>query len=278
VLRPSGKSFLPTLIILLITGFSQGRAAGLREFRDSWLLSTGESWLLLGAASAELARIPGRVPLFTLAGGGARLFSIPGLEQTCLQASARTRLRGLDLFLAGEWQQLGRGIFRENRTGFRILAGGFPALGVGVIRREVVLSGETVSDVFDCCFHLDFPFSPVRDTHFRCRLELPLAGSDRQEVRPPRRGFLLLTLIRGGRALVLQVDRRQDGTPVLGLDSFWSLGGGLGIGLRVDPGTGSLGPSLSLRRGKILLRTSHLVHPALGQTHRVSLGLVIPRG
>ena len=278
MLRPSGIPVLPTLIILLITGSSQGRAAGLRESRDSWLLSTGESWLLLGAVSADLTRIPGRASLVTLAGGGGRLFSIPGLEQTCLQVSSRVRFRGRGLFLAGEWQQLGRGIFREERKEFRILAGNFPALGLGVVRRQVMLSGETVSGAFDCCLHLDFPFPPVRGTCFRCRLELPLAGSTRQEVQQSRRGFLLLTLIRGGRALVLQVDRRQDGTPVLGLDSFWCLGGGLGIGLRADPATGSVGPSLSLRRGNLLVRTSHLVHPSLGQTHRVSLGLVFPRG
>ena len=50
-----------------------------------------------------------------------------------------------------------------------------------------------------------------------------------------------------------------------------ALGGAAALAMRWDGASASLGPGCALRLGPLLLRTSHLTHPALGLTHRFEL-------
>jgi hypothetical protein len=72
--------------------------------------------------------------------------------------------------------------------------------------------------------------------------------------------------------VALQVDQKGDGAPVLSLEILGRLSHRVGLGWRVDPDTGSLGGTFTARLGGLWWQTSHLVHPALGVTHRFQLG------
>ena len=76
-----------------------------------------------------------------------------------------------------------------------------------------------------------------------------------------------------GLALAIAIDQAAGGGPLLSLEAAAALAPRLGVGLRADPGTGSCGPVTWWRAGPLLVRTSHVVHPDLGATHRMLLAV-----
>ena len=261
------------LVVLLLRPGAGIQAAGLREFQDSWLISGDESGALLSQKidSLELIIHPGTTMGLDL--GQARLFSLPELEQTNLRAIIQATFLGRRLLLEGDWQQLGTGIFQEDKTWVTVRLGSRPAIGLKISRNRIRLAGEEVAQRIRVKLDLDYLVRMETETILRCRAVLPLDSPESTLDHDSRQDLLTITLLRSRTALAMGLDRRFEGTPVVGFDFFWVLGGGVGFSLRVDPVTSSLGPGIHIRRGPLLLRTSHLVHPDLGQTHRFSISL-----
>ena len=268
---PLQMVFVP--MVALLVGATEVPGAGLREFQDSWLIPTEDTWFLIGKEGDPLASIlsPGRA--VGVGVGRARLFSLPDLDQTWLTAMVRTRLLGRAFLVEGEWQRLGTGLYVENLIGLELRLGNKPGVGLGLARKSVKIGREDASSQARVHLQLDHLVRLAPDTVLRCRLALPLVAAESEWGHDSRREFLKVTVLRAGVALAIQIDRRFDGSPVLGFDFFWGPQGGWGFNLRIDPATGSLGPGFQFRRGILLMQTSHLIHPDLGQTHRFALSL-----
>jgi hypothetical protein len=69
------------------------------------------------------------------------------------------------------------------------------------------------------------------------------------------------------------VDRRASGAPLLQGEVLLRLAPAAALGLRVEAWSGAAGLCTAWRWGQLLLRSSHLVHPDLGTTHRWSVGV-----
>jgi len=62
------------------------------------------------------------------------------------------------------------------------------------------------------------------------------------------------------------------GTPAISLEGALAMGPNLVLGCRYDGATGTVGPIVWVRRGLLIVTSSHLVHPILGVTNRVMIG------
>jgi hypothetical protein len=168
--------------------------------------------------------------------------------------------------LAVHWQRLGQGLFREDRLRLRLELGQWPALcftagtdrlaGAGPCRRAAVSA-----------LGVRFPLASALDL----RLDWPLTSPPPWQGERCQRRWLLLTARASGVAWALGVDRSGAGVPSLQGELCVRLHPAVATGVRSEPATGSLGRVTVWRRGRWLLRSSHVAHPALGLTHRWSL-------
>jgi hypothetical protein len=231
------------------------RAAGSRDLGDAWLVSPADA----GGPGASAWEV-------TVATG--RLFGLAELAQWRLDVSA---VRGG--WRAGlAWERLGGGLLGED--GVRVHAGFGRGWTVGLEggADRLVLAGD----------------DPRLNPALAGRVAGALGATLRLEVwvhlteAPPwygASGLRRLALLSGrhdGWAWAIALDRAGDGRPSLQGDVLTRVVPSVCLGLRVDPWSGALGLSTAWRVPVGWLRTSHLVHPELGTTHRWAL--VITRG
>lgn len=255
-----------------------GLAAGLRDIRDSWLVDPETAWVLLGGCQEGPSALVRPRPSLVLDCGQGRLYSLPELPQ--LEAGLRLRagLGSQLVTLSASWRTLGGEIYRENTLQLAIGLGTRPGIGVGLERTTQNLAGELEPAVSRIFLAAERPFELGQDRILLLRAQLFVNPDPDPEFQPDRLPFLSAAFLGRQAGLAVAVDRRWDGAPVAGLEAFWIAGSGVGVSLRVDAATGALGPGLHVRRGALLLRTSHLTHPVLGQTHRFQLGVVRSHG
>ena len=268
------KRRVRAVAVIFLMLVAQARGAGLREFQDSWLLSPVDAWILTGGSPHPLTVIYEGAASVAVVAGQGRLFSLPELTQTQFQAMARDQFHTLPWQLEGSWQRLGRGLYQESQVQLKATLGRFPWMGLQVRKTTESLDSRMIWSGFGGDLVLGCLFKVGGEALLSADLVMPVMDSDPHLGQPSLREFLNVRLLWSWTGLALRLDRRLDGAPVLGFDCFWAGVKGLGVSLRIDPATGSLGPGLCLRRGPMLLRTSHLAHPALGQTHRFSLSLI----
>jgi hypothetical protein len=246
-------------------------AAGLRDLGDGWLLGAGSCAAFLSpAGGGGTTPEPGAWVL----AGSTRLHGMSDLPLHGLAAAWRSGKRPALPVVTVGWEVLAAPLWREESRRIAATWGWNRRLGVAGMQR-VVRSGGA-----------EFPArrrTVVRavvllgatwrhdGTRLDARLELPLQDPGPWSTRPARTRLLLVEASRPGLAAALAVDQRADGTPVVGC-AVWVGAGGWACGWRTDPATGALGPVLAGRRGGLLVRTSHLVHPHLGATHRLQVG------
>jgi hypothetical protein len=116
-------------------------------------------------------------------------------------------------------------------------------------------------------------FPPSVAGEGRVTLFLPLARRTASGLVPEPDLRLLLTVGARGRAFTVAVVTGADGRPSGGWEALCGVGGGLGLSLRADLGTGTVGCGLLWQRAQVRVRTSHLSHPDLGLTHRFEVAL-----
>jgi len=277
------RNVLLAVVIGLLAGhleISPSFAAGFRDFQDSWLLERGSIWILLGRESmtgeavADETSIPqlSSESSYSCEVGQGRLFSMPELEQRHLGFRVGGGLLGQGFLLTGTWQILGGSLFRSSCQRLGLTWGRDWILGIHGGRQTQFMQSQLVAQQVETSVQLSRCLELPQESSLRWDLWLNLSRPRASMRVPGRRKFMKLTCYLPYCAMVFQLDRRGDDSPVPGFEFVWLTRSGLGLSLRVDPATGSLGPGILLRRGRLLLTTSHLVHPDLGQTHRLAVG------
>jgi hypothetical protein len=193
-----------------------------------------------------------------------RLYDLDELPQRGL-AVAHAWARG-DLRLT--WERLGRTLYREDRARLDVLVGGRWKVGAGVgadrLRLGDTPAGQAVSV----------------DLRLRGRLAgtvtveawWPLAAPPAWYGTSGSRRWLRVSGHRDRVVWAVALDGAA-GTPAVQGEVMLLLAPMVAVGLRLDPRSGAAGLASGWRAGRLMLRTSHLVHPDLGVWHRWSIGL-----
>lgn len=274
--RRPGRRGKFLLMVLAMAACGPAAGTGLREHEDSWLLNILEVWALLQGPplSGPMAGLKGPAKGIVIRAGSGELFGMPELPQSQVGGDLMLPGPGGGLGLGISWQVLGADLYRESRLKLEVDLGRTPALGLDMTRHQTVLAGQGIPPSWQVLFTLEHRFILSPSYQLRLHLTLDAVPNSDSFLVSGRQPLLDMALLTGTAALALCLERAPDGTPLLGGECFWSLGQGAGLAIRFDPATASLGPGIYLRRGPLLLRTSHLAHPVLGQTHRLSLALV----
>jgi len=277
--RLRGRQFNTGFLLVLLFGSlacpSACPATGGRDLVDGWLLGPAAAAEFVGGPATAQGGVWATV-------GQSRLFGMSELPVAAVNVGLRLARWPGQPTLAVAWQTLGEGLYREDDRRLHLQLGNLPAVGIAlrsvVIRTggELGISLRTVSQ-WQAAVTFQAQWRPAPGARLQVQLWLDAGhGGDRQnggrQGGDARRPLARIQGWQGPMALAAALDLKPDQTPTVSLE--WNLGwGGGACGLRADPATGSLGPVLVFRRGRLLVRTSHLSHPVLGVTHRVQLGL-----
>jgi len=178
--------------------------------------------------------------------------------------------------LACSWERLGEELMVEETGALRLRLGRNPQAGVRLRERSWRVAGELVAANLEAGLEGRFFFEIGARIRGNVAVWLHPWSQPEWYGRSGRRPLAEIKIFHPGSGMVVRIDQRGDGAPVLSLEIMGRLTPRLGLGFRADPETGSLGGILVARLGGPWLRTSHIIHPALGVTHRFHLGLGDP--
>jgi hypothetical protein len=173
---------------------------------------------------------------------------------------------GAHLTFTGAWQRLGRGVFAEDTWHIEVAVRSRwrPRLRWG--RRRLAI-GETSSvEQSELQPGLSFPLS----SNLVLDLDVPLLAAPVWFGEGGLRRWLRLRGHSASGLWAVALDRGGDGTPRIQLEVSVVAGSTGCFGLRAEPASGAFGLVTAFHRGAWMIRTSHLVHPELGPTHRWS--------
>lgn len=227
-----------------------GQAGGSRDLADAWLVSP-----------AEIGLAP--MPAWQVGVGTGRLFGLPELAQWRLEARvARAAWR------AGvSFERLGSDLICEDAV--RVHAGFGRGWSLGLeagADRLVIAADETrVSPA------LAVSAAGALAAALRLEVWVHLHEAPPWYGTTGLRRVALLTGRREEWAWAVAIDRAADGRPSLQGDVLARVAPIACLGLRIDPWSGAVGLNTAWWVGVGWLRTSHLVHPELGTTHRWAL-------
>lgn len=257
--------------ILTCLAAAGGQAAGLRDCRDGWVFSPREFAAFLGR-TAEGGESWGRLPGAGtwVSAGHTRLFDLADLCVDYLAAGARVGGTSRPLTAFGSWQRTHGGLLQENQFALGLTTGRNPEVGVSAQWWSAAVMGDRIGSLRVGTALVGWT-APLASS-WQCRQELSLdlwAGGPGPQPRRTRKARTVLWSPRGG--LALAWDRSRDGSFQVGLEVLVAGSERVGLLLRADPATGCLGPGVAIRRGPLLVLTSHVQHPDLGPTHRILL-------
>jgi len=235
---------------------------GLHDLEDGWIVPLPLVGDLLGYQTVTKGKARAKLNKW-FSVGQSRLF---GMEELPLYRVAAGVSQGFCQF-ALAWQRLGSELYCEDQLRVRALLGG---------RWRLIVIGGT-----------DFQKIPNETGHEQAVVELGVICPSRDKVfiqavwpllpppswqggRSQRRWLCVAGRLDGAR-WALAVDRDGSGVPSFQVETIVKVAGGLAWGLRSEPTTGSIGMTTCWLWSHLLLRTSHVVHPDLGVTHRWSL-------
>ncbi|MCP4292845.1 MAG: hypothetical protein GY780_13555 [bacterium] len=243
-------------------------SSGLKDFNDSWLIPPNLVHDLMSPANQN----DHSNDFYLWSAGQGRLFEMHELKQQFLSFETQLTTHGIPWAFIFAWQKTGLGDFVENRFQADVFWGQNAQWGMGTTHsiQELGKRQEPTKKNYFALFRY-----PYNGTGFSCYLELrwPVFSSSENVNFTERTNFLKGVFEGEDFAFATVVDRNGDGVPQIGFQLFFVLSDGVGLAMRTDLATGSLGPQLSLSKGLLLLRTSHLVHPQLGITHRLEFSL-----
>lgn len=257
------------LLVGLVSGIAaRPSASGIRDFDDGWCGEPTES--------AEQPGGPARAGLWS-ACGLARLHGLDDLPLRRLAAG----LRASAWTSALSWQRLGGATWHEDQVDLRaaraVAGTGPPAggSGGGAVRpwcglalrwRRPCYAALATGASLDVAPQVGF----VRGRFTGSLQAVPLILRRGPEAAGPR-PWLGARWRDAGWSAAVELQRDDRGA------AAWRAGGELRLGtvfrwgLVADGGSGAAGLTTAWRRGRLLVRTSHIVHPALGTTHRWDL-------
>lgn len=240
-----------TAVATFVVGLAEAaHAGGSRDVADAWLISPED----LGAGTAARWHV--------LVGAG-RLFGLAELPQwRCDGQVVGASWRG-----GLAWERLGSGLLCEDAVRVHACLGRRWRLGCEVGVDRLVLAAEEPRLWPALAVRAGGALVPGVRLEVWCHLREapPWYGVN---------GLRRLALITGGGegwAWGAAIDRAVDGRPTLQGEVLARVAPVACLGLRVDPWSGALGLSTAWRVRIGWLRTSHLVHPELGVTHRWAL-------
>jgi hypothetical protein len=226
------------------------RAAGSRNLADAWLVSPAE----LGG---------GARPAWQVDVGTGRLFGLPELAQW--RGEVQVARAGWHAGLA--WERLGSGLLCEDGVRAQAGLGRGWVLGLEGGADRLVLVGDEPRLAPALAVRATGRLAPGLRLGVWVHL---LAAPDWHG----NTGLRRLALLTGGHrewGWAIAFDRAVDGRPSLQGEVLARVAPVACLGLRVDPWSGAVGLSTAWRVRVGWLRTSHLVHPELGTTHRWAL-------
>ena len=253
---------------------------GLRDFQDGWLLSTSDRAFVLAPAETDDLG-PGELPApgqghhrwdWWLGAGQGNLYSMQELALRSVDCGLLFRSGKLPLSFAFSWERLGESLYLEDTKTLRFRVGARAWVGVRVRARRWWVEKEPVDLGLEVGLQGGFSFRTGDSFRGDIGIWLHAADLPNWHDHGGRRTLADFKLFYPGTGFALRVDQKNDGVPVLSLEIMGRLSPRLGLGWRVDPETGSMGGNLAYRVGVFWFQTSHLVHPALGVTHRFHLG------
>ncbi len=257
---------------------------GLRDFADGWLLNPRDMAFILSStpppdpATEDPAQTPQDRSTWGLwAGAGqGQLFSMKDLPLKSVEFGIVQKGGPLPWYLACSWERLGDELMVEETSVLRLRLGHNPQAGVRVRARRWIVAGERLATSLES--ELEGRLSFTMGAHITGNVAFRLHPGNLPDWhgRGGRRTLAEIKIFHIGSGVAVRIDQRSDGEPILSLEIMGRLTARLGLSVRADPETGSLGGALVVRMGGLWLHTSHLVHPALGLTHRFHLGVGDP--
>lgn len=258
--HPKGRPVKAALAVLAVMIVAAGRlsAGGLRDLDDAWLLP---AWAVRGLLAPEAVAADG----WSLALAQGRLFGVAELPQVGFELG-RHWSRGACRI---RWERLGQALYREDVGRIELLVGRRWRLGGAAGADRLALAGGETRTV------------PAGELRIQGRLARGLfldvwwsiADAPTWHGRQGLRRWLRLHGVGDGWAWAAVVDRRATGEPVLQGEVLLGMAPTVALGLRLEPWSGAAGFCTAWRLGSLMLRSSHLVHPELGPTHRWSVSL-----
>lgn len=242
---------------LWVLGPESALSSGVRSVDDSWLLGPQPS---------------GR-RIWALALAQGQLFSQPDLPQQSLSLKFSPRMWRRKIRLEARWERLGADLFQEDQWRGELMVGSRLGVGMVLLGRSQQIASEVVVQGWEPLLVVQISSQDRVLPFWRVKMEFATGAPSAVGFEEARKSWLHLEFWQARWALGIQLDRRPGGAPVPGMELLWQIPLGVGLCLRMDPASGALGPGVRLRKGVLLIRTSHLMHPSLGQTHR--LGLVV---
>ena len=284
MVRLSSCGFLIAILMITWCHPFAVQAEGLRDFHDGWLMSMGDRAQVMVPAETRVhppgdgrPMQPGKNRLgWWLGAGQGHLYSMKELALVSVDCGLLYRSEKWPLAFAFSWERLGESLYLEDTKTLRLRVGGRARVGVRIRVRRWLVEYEPVDSGVEVGLQGGFSFR--REDSFSGEISFWVHAADLPgwHGHGGRRTLADFKLFYPGTGLALRVDQKSDGVPVLSLEILGRLAPHLGLGWRIDPETGSMGGNISARVGGVWLQTSHLVHPALGVTHRFQLGVGDP--
>ena len=280
-MRAADAAVVAGLVAALgLVAVHQQARAGIRDFDDGWGAGPAASADLLDGVAHNGAGNVG----FWAACGVSRLH---GLAELPLQRLAAGR-RAAGWSAALSWQRLGGNLWREDQVDLQaslavapgarrpargpgaIAAG--PWCGLAVRWRRPSYATVAGPDVLEIAPVAGYARGGIVGT----LQVLPLILRHGPQDAGPR-PWLSARWHDGVWSAACEFRRADHGAVAWRASGDLRLGAVFSWGLVADGGSGAAGVTTAWRRGRLLVRTSHLVHPVLGATHRWDLA-AIPLG
>ncbi|MEN8007246.1 MAG: hypothetical protein ABFS42_09545 [Candidatus Krumholzibacteriota bacterium] len=278
---------LELLVAVLLVSWHQPTAVqgeGLRDFSGGWLLPISDRAHVLAPAGAEPSAPGNDRPArpgttgwgWWLGAGQGQLYSLQDLPLKSVDCGWLHRSEIWPLSVAFSWERLGESLYLEDTKMLRIRAGERVWVAARIRFRRWLVAKVPAGSAWEAAFQGGFSVRMGKSARAKIGLWLHATDIPGWHGRGGRRTLADLRVFYSGTGLAVRVDQKGNGAPVPSLEILGRLTPYLGLGWLVDPDTGSMGGNLSARVGGLWLQTSHLVHPALGVTHRFVLGVGDP--
>ncbi|MFT5232656.1 MAG: hypothetical protein ACI9UQ_000678, partial [Candidatus Krumholzibacteriia bacterium] len=245
-------------------------AAGTHLVEDGWLLGKGGVAIFLSGQSQQSTGLWSTV-------GHSALYQMNEFPATQASFGARLGEGWAKTTIAASWHVLGSGMFGQQNAELHLQWGQSFAVGfAGSILQTTSGGAHGFAVQKSMRWRLSLTGNHIWEvgalTQVRTEVWLPLASAVGEGFVDARTRLLRIQGWHERVAFGVAVDLKPNLAPTMGLE--WDLAwGAAALGLRLDPSTGVVGPVVYLRRAKLLVQTSHLVHPQLGVTHRFQIGV-----
>lgn len=247
------------LLATLTIAVQPAHAGGLRDLEDAWLVGPQ---MMLEMLETRAGQRNWQVTL-----GHGRLYGLPELPQSALSLQRRWATTTAN----ASWQRLGGELYREQQWRLLLTHGNDWRLGARAGIATLDLAGGPPRSQTELDVIVQAPLTAT----VLLEAWLPLGPAPVWYGQHGLRRWLLVSGAGDAWVWAAAVDRAVDGTPSLQGELLLKLAPNGALGLRLEPATGTVGLTTAWRKGAVLLRTSHALHPELGPTHR--WGLVVER-